>query len=85
MVRHEAAMSLGDIVGAAEAASGDYGKLAALKVPLEFIAAAKKALMDGLKDKEPLVSDSCALALDIADYIVADGRFQYAEVPTPCN
>ncbi|VDO03778.1 unnamed protein product [Rodentolepis nana] len=79
MVRHEAAMALGEVAGTAEVdekegrCDGDCNGLAER---------ARKALLVGCKDPEPIVRDSCALALDMADYVASSERFQFAEVPT---
>ncbi|KAL5963078.1 Deoxyhypusine hydroxylase [Taenia solium] len=75
MVRHEAAMALGEVAGAAEAEEGD-GSENSLAIR------ARQALLMGCKDPEPVVRDSCALALDMADYVASNDRFQFAEVPT---
>uniref|UniRef100_A0A0X3PL55 Deoxyhypusine monooxygenase n=1 Tax=Schistocephalus solidus TaxID=70667 RepID=A0A0X3PL55_SCHSO len=76
MVRHEAAMALGEVVGAAEDEAQDESGL-----NLDFVQRARAALQAGLNDPEPVVRDSCALALDMADYVVSTDRFQYATVP----
>ncbi|KAL7053948.1 hypothetical protein AAHC03_026674 [Spirometra sp. Aus1] len=77
MVRHEAAMALGEVVGAAEDDAGNESGPNA-----DFVQRARAALQAGLNDPEPVVRDSCALALDMADYVVSTDRFQYATVPT---
>lgn len=75
MVRHEAAMALGEVAGSAEDEEGDGGENS-------LAMRARQALLMGCKDPEPVVRDSCALALDMADYVASNDRFQFAEVPT---
>lgn len=75
MVRHEAAMALGEVAGSAEAGEGDCDANS-------LSVRARQALLAGCKDPEPVVRDSCALALDMADYVASNDRFQFAEVPT---
>ncbi|VUZ50452.1 unnamed protein product, partial [Hymenolepis diminuta] len=78
MVRHEAAIALGKIADTAEVeekqGTGDGGCNGLAE-------RARKALLAGCKDSEPVVRDSCALALDMADYVSSNERFQFAEVP----
>lgn len=74
MVRHEAAEALGAIIGHLEAlhSSSEHAK---------DINTARNTLERFLSDKEPLVRESCVLALDIADYVSSNDQFQYAAVP----
>lgn len=71
MVRHEAAMALGEVAGEAELTDANR----------DLSLRARNALERMCKDPEPVVRDSCALALDMADYVASNERFQFAEVP----
>ncbi|KAK4476047.1 hypothetical protein MN116_000672 [Schistosoma mekongi] len=79
MVRHEAAEALGSILGELE------GKFLTSNVkssvPKEYENQARDVLKEFTKDKEPVVRESCVLALDVADYIASPEQFQYAAVP----
>uniref|UniRef100_A0A0R3SNY7 Deoxyhypusine monooxygenase n=2 Tax=Hymenolepis diminuta TaxID=6216 RepID=A0A0R3SNY7_HYMDI len=78
MVRHEAAIALGKIADTAEVeekqGTGDGGCNGLAE-------RARKALLAGCKDSEPVVRDSCALALDMADYASSNERFHFAAIP----
>nr|CAH8870618.1 unnamed protein product [Trichobilharzia regenti] len=79
MVRHEAAEALGSILGELE---GKYlSSNVKSDVPKEFESQARNVLEEFTKDKEPVVRESCILALDVADYISSPEQFQYAAVP----
>ncbi|CAH8560541.1 unnamed protein product [Schistosoma turkestanicum] len=79
MVRHEAAEALGSILGELE---GKYlTSNVKSSVPKEFEHHAREVLEEFTKDKEPVVRESCILALDIAEYIASPEQFQYASVP----
>ncbi|KAM7538898.1 hypothetical protein Aperf_G00000048131 [Anoplocephala perfoliata] len=75
MVRHEAAMALGEVAGAAEVEEIEGSSTCS-----GLAQRARRALLEGCKDAEPVVRDSCALALDMADYVASNERFQFAEV-----
>ncbi|VDM36047.1 unnamed protein product [Hydatigera taeniaeformis] len=75
MVRHEAAMALGEVAGSVEAEEKDSDDNS-------LAMRARRALLRGCNDPEPIVRDSCALALDMANYVASNERFQFAEVPT---
>lgn len=77
MVRHEAAMALGEVAGIAEVEEKEGRRTCG-----ELAQRARQALLVGCKDSEPVVRDSCALALDMADYVASNERFQFAEVPS---
>ncbi|VDP88117.1 unnamed protein product [Echinostoma caproni] len=74
MVRHEAVEALGAVLGQTTTEDGDLEK--------PCIKSAREVLQVGLKDPEPLVRESCVLALDIADYVSSNTQFQYAFVPS---
>ncbi|VDD83961.1 unnamed protein product [Mesocestoides corti] len=74
MVRHESAMALGEVAGKAQDDDEAAGESSLAK-------RAREVLLAGCQDPEPLVRDSCALALDMADYVASNERFQFAEVP----
>ncbi|CAI2733317.1 unnamed protein product [Schistosoma spindalis] len=79
MVRHEAAEALGSILGELE---GKYlTNNVKGTVPKEFEHQAREVLEEFIKDNEPVVRESCILALDIANYIASPEQFQYATVP----
>ncbi|TPP63028.1 Deoxyhypusine hydroxylase [Fasciola gigantica] len=74
MVRHEAFEALGAVIGQSETDASN-AKNPCVKL-------AREELQKGLKDPEPLVRESCVLALDIADYVSSSDQFQYAFVPS---
>ncbi|TGZ64142.1 hypothetical protein CRM22_006522 [Opisthorchis felineus] len=79
MVRHEAAEALGAVLGHISAESTDDNHP---NMHEPFALAARCVLQEYLHDEEPLVRESCVLALDIADYVCSKDRFQYAAVPS---
>ncbi|KAA0186489.1 Deoxyhypusine hydroxylase [Fasciolopsis buskii] len=74
MVRHEAFEALGAVIGQSEADECNADK--------PCVKMAREELKAGLNDPEPLVRESCVLALDIADYVSSPSQFQYAFVPS---
>ncbi|KAF6769543.1 hypothetical protein AHF37_12233 [Paragonimus kellicotti] len=78
MVRHEAAEALGAVVGQIEAEDESTKS----EESITFALAARCVLKQFLMDDEPLVRESCVLALDIADYVSSNDQFQYAAVPS---
>lgn len=71
MVRHESAISLGKV--AASAGTDEQSSLAKR---------ARQALLEGSKDPEPVVRDSCALSLVMSDYSSSNEEFEIAETPS---
>ncbi|KAF7260276.1 hypothetical protein EG68_02235 [Paragonimus skrjabini miyazakii] len=78
MVRHEAAEALGAVIGQIEAEDESTKS----EESITFALAARCVLKQFLIDDEPLVRESCVLALDIADYVSSNDQFQYAAVPS---
>ena len=73
MVRHESAISLGKVAATAGASGGEQDSLAKR---------ARQALLEGSKDSEPVVRDSCVLALVMSDYSSSNEQFEIAETPS---
>ena len=76
MVRHEAAEALGAVAAVAEGGAAEGGKEAEAEAD-DKDGGARRALLAFSSDPEPIVAESCEVALDVAGH---EGEFEYADL-----
>jgi hypothetical protein len=78
MVRHEAAEALGAVAGGGEQGGGGGGE-GEKRTEESAAAAVRAALLAFSRDPEPIVAQSCEVALDVAEHEEERG-FEYADL-----